>query len=89
MAGLKVAGRWSDTMTANEFHNQILELLRREPFAPFEIELLDGTVLHVTHPEMVCTSGGGGAFAGPDGEIVLLSWRETKRLGPKAPSLAG
>ena len=34
-------------MTAAEFRQSILALLRRDPFKPFEIEKSDGSVLHV------------------------------------------
>lgn len=73
-------------MTAAEFHERILSLLRRDPFEPFDIELTDGRRLHVIDPEMVATSGGKGVYGGHTGEIVIFDYSITRRLGAEAPS---
>jgi hypothetical protein len=69
-------------MTANEFHERMLFLLRRRPFVPFDVELIDGTRLWVDRPDAVATGGGGASFGDPAGEIHLFDWTNTRRLGP-------
>jgi hypothetical protein len=67
-------------MTAAEFHESILRLLRREPFEPFEIELASGEILPVDYPEMICTNGGSGAWGRPVGDIILFDYTDTVRF---------
>ena len=73
-------------MTAGDFHEQMLSLLRRKPFVPFEIELEDGQRLFVEDPERVASSGGTAAFGSPSGEVILFDYRVTRRLGRDAVS---
>jgi len=40
-------------VTKAGFETAIRAFLRRRPFRPCAIELLSGTVLHVTHPEAI------------------------------------
>jgi hypothetical protein len=69
-------------MTANEFHERMLFLLRRRPFVPFEVELAGGERLWVHRHDAVATNGGGAALGDVDGEIRMFDWRNTRRLGP-------
>ncbi len=74
-------------MTATEFHETMLRLLRREPFQPFEIELADGRVLPVDDPERVATNGGAASWGRESGDIVLFEYENTVRIGgARAPA---
>src|SRR5436190_18975986 len=73
-------------MTASEFHEKMLCLLRREPFQPFEIELADGRQFRVENP--LCVSAGGGSAALGDeatGDIILFDYRVTRSLEIPGP----
>ncbi len=52
----------------------IRELVRRQPFEPFEIRMTNGDVHHVRHPEMVMIVGRRLVVGYPDTErIAILS----------------
>jgi hypothetical protein len=44
-------------MTKDEFHAQLRQLLHREPFAPFFVELRDGRRLVIKQPSLVFCDG--------------------------------
>jgi hypothetical protein len=74
--------RSEPSMTAGEFQNRLLSLLRREPFEPFEVELLDGQRFLVARAETVATNGVIATFWGEDSPAFLsFDWRTTRRLG--------
>jgi hypothetical protein len=47
----------------------VIELIYRQPFVPFVVEMADGRTLTVPHPRLAVDSGGAG-FIGPDGGLV-------------------
>lgn len=50
------------------------DLLRRQPFEPFEVRMTNGDVHQVRHPEVVMIVGGRAVLGYPDtGRIVILS----------------
>ncbi len=50
------------------------ELLRRQPFEPFEIRMTNGDVHTVRHPEVMMIVGGRAVVGYPDtGRIAILS----------------
>lgn len=52
----------------------IRELIRRQPFEPFEIRMTNGDVHQIRHPEMVMIVGGRAVIGYPDTErIAILS----------------
>jgi hypothetical protein len=69
-------------MTAKEFQERMLFLLRRRPFVPFDVDLTDGTRYHVRYPEAIATGGGAAGFGDEQNEIHLFDYRNTARLGP-------
>lgn len=77
-------------MTQTEFHEAMLNLLRQEPFAPFDIELTDGRVVHVAIPEEIATNAGTAIWGAPDGnsELIFIDYRTTRRLGVKVTTPA-
>jgi hypothetical protein len=77
-------------MTASEFHDRMLFLLRRKPFVPFEVELAEGQRFLIENPETVATNGGGAIFGSPSGDIIIFDYTDTRRLGTDvAPASAG
>jgi len=69
-------------MSRTEFRERMFSLLRRRPFEPFEIELVDGTRLLVTNPEMVAADGASALYGKPDGsDLRMLNYSNTRRLG--------
>ena len=56
-------------MTPEQVEEKVIELIHREPFVPFVVEMSDGTCLKVPHPRL-SINGGGAGFFGPDGGIV-------------------
>jgi hypothetical protein len=68
-------------MTAREFHERMLHLLRREPFETFEVELTGGDRFLVERPEMIGSNGGVAVFGGPSGDLIIFDWTNTRRLG--------
>ena len=56
-------------MTPQQVEHRIIELIHREPFVPFVVELTDGQSLTVPHPRLAI-NGGGAVFFGPDGGLI-------------------
>jgi hypothetical protein len=56
-------------MTVEECENALRQLIRRKPFQPFVVELLDGNLIEVNQPGMAF-GGGGAAFISPDDVLV-------------------
>jgi hypothetical protein len=53
-------------MTTVEFQTKLLELLRREPFVPFEVELVSGERFIVDSAEAVGCDAGAAGYIGPE-----------------------
>jgi hypothetical protein len=68
-------------MSTKEFDKSLLALIRKQPFQPFEIELVDGERLAVDRADAVACNGGSGAFIAADGSIHFFDSRTVKRLG--------
>jgi hypothetical protein len=68
-------------MTIEEFEGTLRALIRREPFEPFEVELLDGERFVVDRPDAVGFNGGAAGFIGPDGTIHFFNNEEVHSLG--------
>jgi len=57
------------TMTPEQVEEKVIELIHREPFVPFIVEMNDGQLLEIPHPRLAI-NGGGAGFFGPDGGLV-------------------
>jgi hypothetical protein len=68
-------------MTLGQFEESLRALLRRQPFEPFEVELLDGERFTVDRNDAVSIGGGSAGFIGEDGMVRFFDWRNTRRLG--------
>ena len=60
-------------MTTMQVEEKIIELIHRQPFAPFCVELADGQSVVVPHPRLAVNAGGAG-FIGPDGGLVDIDF---------------
>lgn len=56
-------------MTSKHVEEQLTDLMHREPFQAFVIEMQDGTVLRIRRPN-VAFDDTGGVFIGDDGGLV-------------------
>ena len=70
-------------MEMESFENQLRQFLRREPFQPFVVELLDGQVVAINEPNLVM-GGGGAAFISPDYELVEFACENVEAIRPAA-----
>ncbi len=68
-------------MTADQVEERIIQLIHREPFVPFVLEMLDGTTLEVPHPRLAI-NGGGAGFFGRDGGIVDFEFKSVRAIRP-------
>jgi hypothetical protein len=75
-------------MTAPEFTDSVLRLLRQRPFVPFEVELTSGERFVVHRPGTVACDGGGAAFIDDEGELHFFDYTDTKRLEVVPPQTA-
>jgi hypothetical protein len=56
-------------MTPEQVEEKVIELIHRQPFVPFVVEMTNGQSLTVPHPRLAVNSGGAG-FIGPEGGLV-------------------
>jgi hypothetical protein len=72
------------SMKADQFEQTLREFLRREPFQPFVVELVDGGVIAVNHPK-VAMGGGGASFFTPDHDLVDFECENVQAILPLVP----
>ena len=75
-------------MTPEQVESRIIELIHREPFLPFAVEMSDGQWLDIPHPRLAI-NGGGAVFFGTDGGLVDFEFKSVRSLRtPKAEAAA-
>ena len=62
------------TMTPEQVEARIIELIHREPFVPFVVEMSDGQSLEIPHSRLAI-NGGGAGFIGTDGGLVDFEFK--------------
>jgi hypothetical protein len=72
-------------MKAEQFEETLRQLLRREPFQPFVVEMVDGRVLAVD--QKVVFGGGAASFITPSYELVEFACEDVKELRPALPGV--
>ena len=66
-------------MTPEQVEARVIELIHREPFIPFVVEMVDGQSLEVPHPRLAI-NGGGAGFIGPDGGLVDFEFKAVRSI---------
>ena len=66
-------------MTPEQVEEKVIELIHRDPFVPFVLELIDGQQLEITHPRLAI-NGGGAVFIGPDGGLVDFEFKTVRAI---------
>src|SRR5437899_13008300 len=66
-------------MTPEQVEEKVIELIHREPFVPFVVEMTDGQSLEIPHPRL-SINGGGAGFFGPDGGIVDFEFKTVRAI---------
>lgn len=67
-------------MTAGEFNDSLRELLFREPFRPFTVELNTGKRIEIDRANAMAFRDGGAAFLGPDRVPHWFKFSEVKQF---------
>lgn len=68
-------------MTPEQVEAKVIELIHREPFTPFVLEMLDGQQVPITYPGLAI-NGGGAGFIGPDGGLVDVEFKNVRGIRP-------
>ena len=66
-------------MTPEQVEEKLIELIHREPFVPFVVEMTDGQMLEVPQPRLAI-NGGGAVFIGPDGGFVDFEFKTVRAI---------
>lgn len=66
-------------MTPEQVEERVIELIHREPFVPFVVEMADGQSLEIPHPRLAI-NGGGAGFFGRDGGIVDFDFKTVRAI---------
>lgn len=66
-------------MTPQQVEDRIIELIHREPFQPFVVEMTNGETLEIPHPRLAI-AGGGAVFFGPDGALVDFEFKTVSAI---------
>ena len=71
-------------MTPEQVEARLIELIHRQPFVPFIVDMADGASVEVGHPRLAINATGAG-FLGPDGALVDLDFKAVRaiRVSPK------
>jgi hypothetical protein len=73
-------------MTNDEFEQQLRTWVRRQPFLPFAVVLLDGERVEVDSPEALAFDGGAAGFIEPDGVVRFFKSGQVREIVPTAAS---
>lgn len=66
-------------MTPEQVEEKVIELIHREPFVPFVLEMADGQALAIPHPRLAI-NGGGAVFFGPDRGLVDVEFKGVRAI---------
>jgi hypothetical protein len=66
-------------MTAKQVEEKMTELIHREPFVPFVVEMNDGKLVDVPH-ERVAFDDTGAVFIHPDGALVDFEFKTVRAI---------
>jgi hypothetical protein len=66
-------------MTLKQVEEKLTELVHRQPFMPFVVEMIDGTSLIVPH-EGVAFDDTGAVFISPDGPLVSFEFKTVRAI---------
>jgi len=67
-------------MTQDTFQDTLRSFLRREPFQPFVIELVDGRQILVDLPHTVAMGSGAGGFITPEYDVIFFSCEQIRDI---------
>jgi hypothetical protein len=66
-------------MTPEQVEQKVIELIHREPFMPFVVDMTDGQSLVIPHPRLAI-NGGGAVFFGPEGGLVDFEFKTVRSI---------
>jgi hypothetical protein len=66
-------------MTPEQVEQRVIELIHKEPFVPFVVEMIDGVCLEIPHPRLAI-NGGGAGFIGPEGGLVDFEFSTVRAI---------
>jgi hypothetical protein len=66
-------------MKRDDFERVLRELIRREPFAPFVVERVDGTLVRVEH-RSVAFGGGAASYLTPEYDLVEFACENVQAI---------
>ena len=66
-------------MTPEQVEEKVIELIYREPFVPFVVEMTDGQSLEIPHPRLAI-NGGGAGFIGTDGGLQDFEFKSVRSI---------
>ena len=72
---------WSAKMTIEQVETKIIDLVHREPFVPFLLEMGNGELVEISYPGLAI-NGGGAGFIGPDGGLVDIEFKNVRSVRP-------
>jgi hypothetical protein len=68
-------------MSGEEFENQLRQLIRKRPFEPFVVELLDGNQIDVDYPS-VAFDGGAATFIAVGPDLIEFACEDVRAFHP-------
>ena len=71
-------------MTNEQFEETLRQYLRREPFQPFVVELVDGRLIAIEEPKVVF-GGGAASFFTPSYDLVEFACEDVQAIRPAIP----
>jgi hypothetical protein len=66
-------------MRPEQVEENVIQLIHREPFIPFVVEMTDGQSLTIPHARLAI-NGGGAVFFGPDGGLVDFEFKKVRSI---------
>jgi hypothetical protein len=73
-------------MTRAQVEAKVVELIHREPFVPFQVELNDGRTVLVPHARLAVNETGAG-FVDPESGIIDIDFAKVRAIGSVNPKV--
>jgi hypothetical protein len=67
-------------MTPEQFQQQLLSHLKRQPYQPFVVVLTSGESFEVDEPSVAHSGAGAAGYIGPTGEVYFFDHENTQEF---------
>lgn len=69
-------------LSTEQVEDKVIELIHREPFIPFVLEMVDGSTQVIPHPRLAITTGGAVFLDRKEDRFVEIEFKDVRAFRP-------